>query len=84
MRLDPEHIEKLRAAISTSDDGDRSIEIDMPHLSASMHRLSLWEGGLLIDALMRAAQSRKLSKEQRVLLALFVQPANAGDGSHAD
>tara|TARA_R110000868_G_scaffold109725_1_gene297987 strand:- start:430 stop:681 length:252 start_codon:yes stop_codon:yes gene_type:complete len=83
MRLDPEHVERLRVAISAND-GNQSVELDMSHLSASLHRLSLWEGGLLIDSLMRAAQSQKLSREQRVLLALFVPPTGHGDGPHAD
>lgn len=83
MRLDPEHVEKLRAAMSLGDNGERCLDLDIPHLTASMQRLSLWEGGLLIDALMRAAASRKLTREQRVLLALFVHDKSREEVRHA-
>lgn len=83
MRLDPEHVEKLRAAISLGDNGERALDLDIPHLSSSMQRLSLWEGGLLIDSLMRAAASRKLTREQRVLLALFVHDKRQDEVRHA-
>lgn len=76
MRIDPDHIKKLARAISTIN-GERRVQLDVAHLHSCMGRLSLWEGGLLMDALMRAAQARKLSREQRVLLALFVHDEDA-------
>jgi len=82
MRLDQSHVSKLRAAIAQNPDGNRHVDLDIPHLTSSLRRLNLWEGGLLIDTLMRAAQAKRLSKEQRVLLALFVhnQDREAQDG----
>ena len=82
MRLDPEHIAKLSRAISTAHDGGRHVDLDVEYLNNSLARLSLWEGGLLIDTLMRAAQSRKLNKAQRALLALFVHPHDNEEGCH--
>jgi hypothetical protein len=84
MRLDPDHVRKLRAAISADATGNPHVDLDVAHLSRCMGRLSLWEGGLLIDSLMRAATARKLSKEQRVLLALFVCDHTAEGVRHAD
>jgi hypothetical protein len=85
MRLDPEHVKKLGQAINRkSSSEERHVALDIPHLMQSLRRLSMWEGGLLIDSLMRAAQSRRLSREQRVLLALFVAPTEGDGVSHAD
>ena len=83
MRLDPEHVRKLRAAISQTDEGHNHVDLDVAHLSACMSRLTLWEGGLLIDSLMRAAQAKKLTKEQRVLLALFVHADQVAGAANA-
>lgn len=71
MQIDTDHVAKLRAAIAVSD-GQPHVDLDVAHLSSCMSRLSLWESGLLVQVLMRAATARKLSREQRVLLALFV------------
>lgn len=81
MRLDPDHVKKLRAAICM-DGGKNHVDIDVEHLSHCMQRLSLWEGGLLIDVLMRAAETKRLSREQRVLLSLFVRD-HAEEAGHA-
>lgn len=83
MRLDPEHITKLRSAISVGDDGRGQVDIDIAHLSACMQRLSLWEGGLLVEALMRAASASKLTKDQRVILSMFVHD-HSRRSSYAD
>lgn len=79
MRLDPDHVRKLAKAISGGH--PPFVDLDVKHLTSCMDRLSLWEGGLLIDALMRAATAKKLTKEQRVLLALFVRD-HAEGGAH--
>lgn len=71
MRLDSDHVRKLRAAI-VGRGGNGHVDINVERLSLCMQWLSLWEGGLLMDALMRAASASKLSREQRVLLAMFV------------
>lgn len=84
MRLDPDHVRKLRAAISADAFGNPHVDLDVAHLSRCMTRLSLWEGGLLIDTLMHAATSKKLSREQRVLLALFVCDHTSQQVCHAD
>lgn len=71
MRPDHEHVKKLHSALFI-ENGKIHVDIDVPHLSACMKRLSLWESGLLVESLMRAATAKRLSREQRVLLALFV------------
>lgn len=83
MRLDPDHIAKLRSAVSVTN-GENHVDIDVELLSSCMRRLSLWEGGLLMQTLMRAAGAQKLSKEQRVLLALFVHDKSRKEVCCAD
>lgn len=70
MRLDPDHVRKLDRAISKAPPPE--IDLDIAFMSAAMGRLSLWERGLLTQALLRAATSKRRTLEQRALLALFV------------
>ena len=72
MRLDPEHVEKMSRAISKDDDGDQVISIDIDFMVKALHRLSLWERGLLTQAIARSTKAKRLTVEQRVILALFV------------
>lgn len=74
MRLDPQHVEKLASAFT----GDGDVKIDIPFMKTAFPRLSLWERGLLIESITRAISSKKPSREQRVLLALFVHQAKEG------
>lgn len=78
MRLDPDHVRKLSKAIKRSPPPE--VNLDMPFLRTAMDRLSLWERGLFMDALMRAANSKRRTMEQRALLALFVH--DMGAASH--
>lgn len=70
MRLDPEHVEKLANAFT----GDGEAKIDINFLKSSFERLSMWERGLLIESITRAVATKKPSREQRVILSLFVHP----------
>lgn len=83
MRLEADHVAKLQSAIVRGKGGH--VDLDVGYLSSCMRRLTLWESGLLVDSLMRAAAAKRLTKEQRVLLALFVSAAptesEAGDAS---
>jgi len=67
MRIDPDHATKVASVI----DGDGSIKIDIAFTSAAFERLNLWERGLLHQVLSKAATTRRLTPEQRLLLALF-------------
>ena len=69
MRLDPDHVRKLDNAISRI---PPEINLDIQFMTKAMARLSLWERGLLVNAIMRASQSNRRTIEQRALLALFV------------
>lgn len=71
MRIDPEHAKTINAAIDTTR-GRREVKLDLDFMIQSMDRLSLWERGLLADALMRAGNSRRPTRTQRALLALFI------------
>lgn len=75
MRLDQDHVDKLAHAI----DGDGDVKLDIAFMRSAFPRLSMWERGLLIEAITRAISSKKLSREQRVLLALFVHQSREGD-----
>jgi hypothetical protein len=75
MRLDPDHVRKLARAIKRSPPPE--VNLDIAFMRAAMDRLSLWERGLFMDALMRAAGARRRTLEQRALLALFVHPGDA-------
>lgn len=73
MRLDPEHVRKINDAIVHTDNGSGpEVKFDVSFMRAAMSRLSLWEGGVLIQALIKAASSKRRTPEQRALLALFV------------
>ena len=72
MRLDPHHSEKLALAMGNGPDGNPEIKLDIGFVEAAMGRLSIWEQGLFMKAIMRAAKSKRRSPEQRVLLGLFV------------
>lgn len=71
MRLDPEHVKTINAAIDTKK-GRREVKLDLDFMSLSMERLSVWECGLLTEALARAGKSRRPTRTQRALLSLFV------------
>ena len=68
MRLDPEHVERLKRAYS--DDGT-TMKFCPQRMRQLSEHLSLWEQGLAMQVLMKAVCAKKLSREQRVLLALF-------------
>jgi hypothetical protein len=72
MRLDPAHSDKLARAFGNDQDGNLEIKLDIGFVEAAMGRLSIWEQGLFMKAIMRAARSRRRTPEQRVLLGLFV------------
>jgi hypothetical protein len=72
MRLDPDHTRKLSRAIAQGPSGGQEVSFDIPFMSAALERLNMWERGLLTNALLRSAQSRHRTIEQRALLALFV------------
>jgi len=71
MRLNPEHVKKLARAFEIGPDGERHVKIDIEAMLAASLRLSLWERGLLWERLLMAAKAKRVSKDQRVLLALF-------------
>lgn len=66
MRLDPEHVAKLARARE-----DDSLKVSPARMRLLTENLNCWEEGLAMQVLMKAASARRLSKEQRVLLALF-------------
>lgn len=72
MRVDPQHAKKLDSAITVNDAGAPEVKIDVDYMDAIKDRLSLWEQGLLMKALIRSVRSRRRTPEQRALLALFV------------
>jgi hypothetical protein len=71
MRIDPEHVKTINAAIDTKA-GRREVKFDLDYMIQSMDRLSLWERGLLTEALARAGNSRRPTRTQRALLSLFI------------
>jgi hypothetical protein len=75
MRIDREHLRKLESAFT----GD-SIRLDVQFTAAAMHRLTMWERGLLMDCLGRATAAKKPTREQRVLLAMFMH--NTEEAAH--
>lgn len=66
MRLDPDHVAKLARAR----EGD-SLKVCPQRMRALTETLTVWEEGLVMQCLTKALTSRRLSKEQRALLALF-------------
>lgn len=72
MRLDPEHVRKLSCAIEVKEDGNAEVKFDVVYMTQSMDRLTMWERGLLMKAIMRAVRAKRRTPEQRALLALFV------------
>lgn len=80
MRLDPEHAEKLRQALSVDADGEAFAKFDIDFMLHSFARLTLWERGILTDALLRSAQAQRPTIEQRSLLALFLAPLEDSNG----
>lgn len=75
MRLDPEHVSKISSAFFA----DGNVKLDIGFMMSAMGRLNLWERGLFIESVARAVSSKKPSREQRVLLALFVHQTKGGD-----
>lgn len=80
MRLDPEHANRLRKAVSVDENGEAFAKFDIDFMLASFSRLTPWERGILTDALLRSAQSKRPTIEQRSLLALFVARQDDGGG----
>lgn len=81
MRLDQEHAHKVSAHISTDADGKRMASFDIEFMLQAFSRINPWERGILTDALLRSAESKRLSIEQRALLALFLPTCrNITDG----
>lgn len=81
MRLDPAHAQKLKAALATDEAGAAFASFDIDFMLAAMGRLTLWERGILTDALLRAATAKRPTIEQRALLAVFLAPQSA-EGSN--
>jgi hypothetical protein len=55
------------------------VKFDVDFMNKSMDRLTMWERGLLMKAIMRAVRAKRRTPEQRALLALFVHQ----EASHA-
>lgn len=72
MRPDPQHVIKLARAIEKKPDGTPDVKFDLAYMDDAMSRLTMWEQGVLLKALMRAARAKRRSVEHRALLALFV------------
>jgi hypothetical protein len=72
MRLDPDHVRKLVRAASVDADGKPHVNFDIDFLMSAIDRLNLWERGLLMQVLLKAALAKRRSPEQRALLAIFV------------
>lgn len=72
MRLDKGHAQKISSNIVLDADGRLVANFDIEFMLLAFGRLNLWERGILSDALLRAAESKRLSIEQRALLALFL------------
>jgi len=72
MKLDPDHVRKLSRAITHPSEGGPHVKFDVKFMASVFERLSLWEKGLLTNALMRAGSAKRMTIEQRALLALFV------------
>lgn len=70
MRLDPEHVRKIERAVKRAP--PPQVDLDIAFMTKALARLSLWERGLLMQALDRATTARRRTIEQRALLALFV------------
>lgn len=66
MRLDPEHVAKLARARE-----DDALKVCPRRMRLLTDGLSVWEEGLIQQVLMKAVVAKRLSKEQRALLALF-------------
>ena len=79
MRVDPQHVEKLSRAIDRPVGGDPIVSLDISFMQAAFDRLTLWERGALSQVLMRASMAKRLSLEQRILLALFVHQESPND-----
>ena len=73
MRLDPDHVAKLARA--REDDG---LKVCPRRMRVMTETLNIWEEGLVAQVLMKAAMARRLSKEQRALLALFAYAGEEG------
>jgi hypothetical protein len=71
MRLDHDHIRTLARAFETDENGGRFFSVNIPVMMEAMRRLSLWERGLVVGQLMKAAAAKRPTKDQRALLALF-------------
>lgn len=78
MRLDAEHAEKLRASIIRDANGDPVVSFDIDFMMSAFNRLTLWERGILTDALLRSAAAKRPTIEQRALLAMFLPPVEKG------
>lgn len=72
MDIDPRHERKLEQAIAFGAGGKPTVNLDLNFLAVALHRLSLWERGVLMEAITRACVADTYSIEQRALLALFV------------
>ena len=82
MRLDPNHIRRIERAVRKS---PPTADLALQFLALAMSRLSLWERGLLMQAIDRATMARRRTIEQRILLALFVHDPERHEGeAHAD
>ena len=72
MRLDQEHAHKIQSHVITDADGKRIANFDIEFMLQAFGRINPWERGILTDALLRSAEAKRLSIEQRALLALFL------------
>lgn len=72
MRIDPKHKAKIDASIAIDADGNRIANLDIEFMQDAMNRCTLWERGLLVNAILRAANALTPTQDQRALLALFL------------
>ena len=72
MRLDPEHVAKLQRTVIRDKGEIGTLLLDQAFMANAFVRLSLWERGLVLDAVLHAAKAKHPTKAQRALLALFL------------
>ena len=71
MNIDRRHQAIMKRAISTNENGEPSIAIDLASARVVLDRLTLWEVGLITRCVKDAAMATKPSADQRALLSIF-------------
>lgn len=84
MRLDQEHAHKVKSNVVTDADGNRIANFDIEFMLQAFSRINPWERGILTDALLRSAEAKRLTIEQRALLALFLPTCRTLDDQGGD